>query len=148
MRTVADRNAVGRAHTAETPALHRTGKALALRDALDVDDLARNEVVGRELSADVERRVVGDAEFDELRLGLNLGLAIGTTLRLGDILRLRRAGTQLDGHIAVAFLIAHGDDLTAFEAQDGDGHVAAIILKQAGHPHFLRDHASPHDPYS
>src|SRR3546814_11437573 len=28
MRTVADRNTVGRAHTAETPALHRTGKAL------------------------------------------------------------------------------------------------------------------------
>src|SRR3546814_2252377 len=36
MGTVADRHAVAGAHTAETPALHRTGKTLALRDALDV----------------------------------------------------------------------------------------------------------------
>src|SRR3546814_1440783 len=74
--------------------------------------------------------------------------AIDAALRLRHILRLGRAGTELDGHIAVAVLIAHGDDLTAFEAQDGDGHVAAIVLKQAGHPHFLRDHASPHDLHS
>src|SRR3546814_6596775 len=53
--------------------------------------------------------------------------------------------TELNGHIAVTFFIAHGDDLAAFEAQDSDGHVAAVVLKQAGHPHFLRDHASPHD---
>jgi hypothetical protein len=38
--TVADRHAVGGAHTAEAPALHRTGKALALRVARHVDQLA------------------------------------------------------------------------------------------------------------
>src|SRR3546814_2208850 len=81
MRTVADRNTVGRAHTAETPALHRTGKALTLGHALDVDDLAGDEMVGRQFGADVERRVVGDAEFDELRLGLDFGLAISAALR-------------------------------------------------------------------
>src|SRR3546814_15103254 len=69
-----------------------------------------------------------DAEFDELRLEFDLGLAIGAALRLGDILRLRRSGAQLDGHIAVAFLIANRDDLAAFETQDGDGHVPAIVL--------------------
>src|SRR3546814_15802857 len=52
MRTVADRNTVGRAHTAETPALHRTGKALTLGHALDVDDLAGDEMVGRQFGAD------------------------------------------------------------------------------------------------
>src|SRR3546814_11887390 len=92
MRTVADRNTVGRAHTAETPALHRTGKALTLGHALDVDDLAGDEMVGRQFGADVARRVVGDAEFDELRLGLDFGLAISSALRLGELLRLVRPG--------------------------------------------------------
>src|SRR3546814_4296888 len=95
MCTVADRNTVARAHTAETPALHHTGKALTLGHALDVDDLAGDEMVGRQFGADVERRVVGDAEFDELRLGLDFGLAISAALRLGDILRLGRTGTEL-----------------------------------------------------
>src|SRR3546814_10796042 len=62
MRTVADRNTVGRAHTAETPALHHTGKALTLGHALDVDDLAGDEMVSRQFGADVERRVVGRSE--------------------------------------------------------------------------------------
>src|SRR3546814_3771657 len=79
-------------------------------------------MVGRQFGADVERRVVGDAELDDLRLGLDFGLAESATLRLRNILRLRRAGTELNGHIAVAFLLAHGDELTAFEAKDGDGH--------------------------
>src|SRR3546814_2804357 len=99
--------------------------------ALDVDDLAGDEMVGRQLGADVDRRVVGDAEFDELRLEFDLGLAIGAALRLGDILRLRRSGAQLDGPIAVAFLIANRDDLAAFEPQDGNGHVPALLLKPA-----------------
>src|SRR3546814_12815231 len=62
--------------------------------------LFRAEMVGRQFGADVERRVVGDAEFDELRLGLDFGLAISAALRLGDILRLGRTGTELNGHIA------------------------------------------------
>src|SRR3546814_8168540 len=57
--------------------------------------------LGRQFGADVERRVVGDAEFDELRLGLDFGLAISAALRLGDVLRLGRAGPELNGHIAV-----------------------------------------------
>src|SRR3546814_19777573 len=105
-------------------------------------------MVGRQLGADVDRRVVGDAEFDELRLEFDLGLAIGAALRLGDILRLRRSGPQLDGHIAVAFLIANRDDLATFETQDGDGPVPAIVLKQAGNTHFLPVNATPHAPTS
>src|SRR3546814_8344388 len=49
-------------------------------------------MVGRQFGADGERRVVGDAEFDDLRLGLDFGLAESATLRLRNILRLRRAG--------------------------------------------------------
>src|SRR3546814_14227035 len=106
MGTVADRHAVAGAHTAETPALHRTGKTLALRDALDVDDLAGDEMVGPQLGADVDRRVVGDPEFDELRLEFDLRLRKGAALPLGAILRLRPSGPHPAGHIAAALLLA------------------------------------------
>jgi hypothetical protein len=69
-------------------------------------------------------------------------------LRLGDILRLRNAGTKLHSCITISIYFATGNDLIAFERQDGDGHMAAIILEQAGHSHFLRDHASTHDQIS
>ena len=145
VRTVRDRDAVAGAQAAEAPALHRAGKALALGHALDVDQLAGDEMVGGDLGADVEQRVLVDAELDDLRLGLHLGLAEMAALRLGKVLRLGRAGAELDGVIAVAALLAAGDDLQIVERQDGDGHVAAVVLEQAGHPHFLRDHAGAHD---
>ncbi len=46
VRTVRDRHAVGGAKAAEAPALHRSGKALALRAARYVDHLAGDEMVG------------------------------------------------------------------------------------------------------
>ena len=67
--------------------------------------------------------------------------------RLGEVLRFRGAGAELDRDIAVAIRLAARDDLHAFEAQDGDRHMAAVVLEQAGHPHFLGDHASAHDPF-
>jgi enterochelin esterase-like enzyme len=66
-------------------------------------------------------------------------------LRLGDVLALRRTGAELDGSVAVTTFFADGDDLQAFERQNGDRHVAAVVLEQAGHPQLLRDHASAHD---
>ena len=120
-------------------------KPLPWVHALDVDQLAGDEMVGGELGADVEQRVLGDAELDQLRLGLDLGLAEMAALRLGQVLGLGRAGAELDGGIAVALRLAAADDLDIVERQDGDRHVPAVFLEQAGHPHFLRDHASAHD---
>ena len=145
VRTVRDRDAVGGAQALEAPALHRAGEALALGDALDVDQLAGDEMVGGKLRAHVEQAVFVHAELDDLRLRLHLGLAEMAALRLVEVLGLGRARAELDGGIAVTLLLAAGDNLQIFERQNGDGHVAAVVLEQAGHPHFLRDHAGAHD---
>ena len=112
---------MGGAHAAEAPALHRAGKALALGEALDVDHLAGDEMVGGDLRADVEQRILVDAELGDLRLGLHLGLAEMAALRLGDVLRLGRAGAELDGDIAVAAVLAAGDDLQSSSARTVTG---------------------------
>ena len=136
---------MGRAQTAEAPALHRAGKALALGHAGDVDQLAGDEVIGADVRADVEQRVFGDAELGDLRLGLDLGLAEGGALRLGDILRLRLARAELDGGVAVTIHFTAADDLQLVQLQDGNRHVPTVRLEQAGHSDLLRDHAGAHD---
>ena len=148
VRAVRDGNAVGGAQTAEVPALHGAGKALALRHAGDVDHLAGNEVVGADVRADVEQRVFGDAELGDLRLGLDLGLAESGALRLGDVLGLRLARAELDGGVAVTIHFTTADNLHVFQLQDGNRHVPTVRLEQAGHSDLLRDHAGAHDPYS
>ena len=54
-------------------------------------------------------------------------------------------GAELNGIVAVIVGRALGNDLQIVERQDGDGHMAAVVLEQAGHSHFLRDHAGAHD---
>ena len=88
---------MGGAKTAEAPALHRAGEALALGHARNIDVLAGDEMVRADRRADIEERILGDAEFDHASLQLDLGLAERNALRLGDILRLGLAGAQLDG---------------------------------------------------
>src|SRR3546814_6784097 len=89
-RAVRDRNAVGGAHAAEAPALHAAGETLALRYALDVDNLAGDIMVGGDFGSDVEERVLGDPEFGYARLRLHLRLAEMTALRLAEVLGLGR----------------------------------------------------------
>src|SRR6202012_4768105 len=72
-RTVRDRDAVGGAQTAEVPALHTAGKTLADRSAGDVDELANHEMVGLDLGADRDQRVLRHAEFRDLALRFDLG---------------------------------------------------------------------------
>src|SRR6476469_3032359 len=83
VRAVRDGHAVRRAETAEVPALHGAGEALALSHAGDVDHLAGDEMLRADARADVEQRVFVDAELDDLRLGLDLGLAESGPLWLG-----------------------------------------------------------------
>jgi hypothetical protein len=135
--TVRDGNAVGGAHASEAPALHRAGKALTLGHALDIDHLAGDIMLGRNLCADIEQSVFGYAEFHDARLGLHFGLAEMAALRLGKVFRLGGAGAELDRDITVTIGLTASNHLNIFERQDGDGHVAAVFLEQAGHPIFF-----------
>jgi hypothetical protein len=110
----------------------------------NVDQLASDEVVSGDFGADVEKRILGDAEFDQTRLGFNFRLGEVTALRLGDILGLGNASAQLKGDITVALDFLTCDDLRTLKAEDRDGDVTSVVLEQAGHPDFLSDHASAH----
>src|SRR5208282_525866 len=72
-RAMRDGHAMARPQAAEVPAFHAAGPALAGRDPGDIDILADDEVVGRDLGAHWDQRVVVDAEFGELALGLDFG---------------------------------------------------------------------------
>jgi hypothetical protein len=48
---------------------------------------------------------------------------------------------ELDGIVAITVAGAMRYDLTILQRQDGNRHVAAVLLEQAGHPDFLSDHA-------
>ena len=146
--TVADRNAVGGAHAAETPALHAARKALALRVPGNIDQLARHKVRGSNRRADFEHGIISHTEFADAGLERHLRLGEMFALRLGYILLFRRARAELESDITVALCGADRDDLTLFQRQDGNGHMPAVLLKQAGHSHFPGDHAGAHDPYS
>ena len=102
-------------------------------------------MVGADVRANVEQGVLGDAELDDASLGLDLGFAEGGALRLCDILRLGLAGAKLDGGVAVTVHLAAADDLHVIQLQDGDGHMPAVRLEEAGHSNLLCDHAGAHD---
>src|SRR5690606_25801626 len=105
-----------------------------------------DEVLGTDRRADRKQTVrIINAEFGDALLQRHLCLGEMLTLRLGDVLLFRLASTKLDGEIAVTLTGAVADDLAILERQDGDRHMAAILLRQAGHPDFFSDHATAHD---
>jgi hypothetical protein len=104
-------------------------------------------MIGGDFRADIEQTIFRHAEFGDESLGLDFGLAEVAALRLGDILCLGRASAELNRDIAVTVLFAARHDLDILKHQNGNRHVPAIILEQAGHPHLLSDHASAHDPF-
>ncbi len=82
MCAVRDRSAVRGPAAAEIVPLHRTGKALADRSAGDVDELADDEMIGSDLSADIDEIVGRNAELGDLPLRLNVGAREMTAHRL------------------------------------------------------------------
>src|SRR5215467_8108436 len=62
-RAVRDRHTVRGAQAAEIPALHAAGVAFTNAGAGHVDELADQEMVGGDLSADRDQRVIADAEL-------------------------------------------------------------------------------------
>src|SRR5262245_21395330 len=144
VRAVRDRHAVRGAQPAEVPALHRAGKALADRGAGDVDILADHEVVGHDLGADRDQRVLADPELGDLAFGLDLGHREVSALRLGHVLDLARARAELQCDIAVLVLGAMRDHLALGQPQHRDRHVLTGLGEQAGHPHLLCNHPGTH----
>ena len=144
VRTVGHRDAVRGAKTAEVPALDSAGEALTDRYALDVHALTDNKVVCGDFSANFDQLVLGDTEFRHDALGLDRRLGEVTARGLGSVLRLLGAGAELQGDIAVPLDGPMIDHLTAFELKDGDGHVIAGFIEEAGHAEFLGEDACTH----
>src|ERR1700761_2445220 len=143
-RAVRNRDAVGRAQAGKIPPLHAAGKPLAGRGAGDVDKLADHEMIGGDLGADRNERVVVDAEFGELALGLDLG--DGEMAAIGPVgaLHLTGAGTELQRHIAVLVLGTVADHLAIAETEHRHRHVFAGIGEQPHHADLLREHPGTH----
>ncbi len=124
----------------------RAGETLADGDAGHVDLLARHEVVGRELGAHVDEVVFGHPELGHVALGLDQRLGEMAALGLGGVLGLLGPGAELQGDIAVPLLGALGGDLTALQAEHGDGHMGPRLIEEAGHAQLFGDYAGSHRP--
>src|SRR5580692_4218889 len=98
---VRNRYAVARAQAGEIPALHAAGKALAGRSAGDVDILADDEMIGRDLGADRDQAVVVDPKLRELALGLDLGDGKMAAICAIGALHLAQAGAELKRDVTV-----------------------------------------------
>ena len=144
VRTVRDRDAVGRPQAAEVPALHGAGEALADGLGLDVDLLAGDEMVSRELGAHIHHGVRIDAELGDIGLGFHFKLGERFALSLVGVLGLFGASTQLQGDVAVPLLSPLTHDLTAIQLQDRDWDMRAVFSEDTRHTQFLGDHARAH----
>ncbi len=143
-----DRHAVAGPETAEIVPLHAAGIALADAGAGHVDMLAGDEMRRGDLGADLNERILGDAELGELRLRLDLGFRKMAALRFCHILDLGGPDAELQRGVAVTLLGAVGDHLAVVDAQHRDGDVVALVGEDTAHAELLRDqtgahHASP-----
>ena len=142
---VAHRDAVGGPQAPEPMAFYDPGKPLADGRPGDIDILAADEMVGRELRADLDQRVGADPELGQLPLGLNLGLGEMAAHGLGHVLDLGSTEPELDGRIAVALRGAGRHHLATVDLQHGHGHVRAVFGEDAGHPDLLCDESGSHE---
>src|SRR6185437_6113110 len=143
-RAVRDRHAVGGPQTAEIPALHAAGKTLADRGAGHVYELANHEMVGLDFRADRNQRVLGDAEFRDLALRLDLGDGELASLGLRHVDRLAASRAELQRDIAVLVLGAVAQHLAVAQLQHGHGDMFAGLREDPRHPDLLCDHSGAH----
>ena len=101
-------------------------------------------MAGHQLGADLQHRVLGDAELDELLLRLDLGLGEVTAHRLGHVLHLGLAVAELHRGVLVLLFRADGDNLQLIHLQNGDGHVLSRVVEDAGHADLLGDETATH----
>src|SRR5262245_34467781 len=143
-RAVRNRHAVRGAQAGEIPTLHAAGKALADGNAADIDELARDEVIGGDLGADRNNGIFGHTEFGELALRLDFLLAEIAAVGLAHVVGAARARTELQRHIAILVLGPVGDHLTLREAQHRDRHVLAGFGEHPGHSDLLSNYTRTH----
>ena len=105
-------------------------------------------MIRRDLGADRNERIVIDAEFGELALGLDLGDGEMAAIGLGRRLHLAGAGAELQRDIAVLFLGAVADDLAIGKPQHRHRHMLAGLGEQPRHPDFLRQYPGTHFLFS
>ena len=94
-------------------------------------------MVGGDLGADRDDGILGDAEFRELALRLDLGDGETAALGLRNVLHLGLADADLQRRVAVLVLGPMGDDLAAVDLQDRHRDMFARIREDAGHPDLL-----------
>ncbi len=126
--------------------LHAAGETLADAGAGHVDILAGQEMGRGDLRPDIHQRILGDAEFGQLCLRLDLGLGEMAALRLGHVLDLGIADPELQGGIAVLVLGALCHDLAIVDAQHGHRDVVALVGEDPAHAELLRDQTGAHAP--
>src|SRR5205823_635945 len=120
-------------------------KALALREARHVDDVARGEHVGdRDRLAQAVVVDLLDPEFAE-RGRLWRALRELTELaggRLADLLR--RVGPQLHRDVAVAIDGPQARDGIRLDGEHADAHHGAVVLEDLGHADLAADQSDAH----
>src|SRR6201986_5368041 len=143
-RAVRDRHAVGGAKAAEVPALHAAGKALAYRGAGDVDELADDEMVGLDLGADRDQRVLRYTELRDLALRFDLGDGELATLGLRHVDGPAAARAELQRDVTVLFGRAVAQHLAIAQLQHGHRDMFAGFSEDPRHPDLLCDHSGAH----
>src|SRR5207342_3699738 len=145
-RAVRQRVTVGGVAHLEVPALDRALEALALGDALHVDDLADAEDVRLDLAADLEvAQFLGfDAELPEATAAFDLRLGVVPGERLRQQRGALGAGGHLHGAVAVGFLGLDLGDAVGRSLDDGDGHAAAVFHEEAAHAGLAANDSDGH----
>src|SRR5205085_9911366 len=140
-RTMRYRDTVGGPKPAEIPALHAAGKALADRGAGDVDELADDEMVGLDLGADRDQRVLRHAEFRELALRLDLGDGELAALGLRHVDGLAGTRAELQRDVTVRLVRAVAQHLAIALLQHGQRDMLALLREDPRHPALLCVHS-------
>jgi hypothetical protein len=120
-------------------ALHDTGEALALADRGDVDGVAGDEHVGRQLLADLVPAHVLEAELDQADAGGDVLLGEVPGLGLRQLLGLLLPIGDLQRAVAVALARLDLDDSQRLDAHHGHGHDAIGVVPDLCHADFFAD---------
>ncbi len=128
------------AATGEVPALHDALEALADAGTRDIDELADDEMIRRDLRADIDHVVGADTELRHLPLRLDRGGGEVTAERPRRVADLAQADAKLNGRIAILLDRALRHDLAIVDLEHGDTHLLARFREDAGHADLLCDH--------
>ena len=101
-------------------------------------------MVDRDGRADVDQRIGGNTEFNDLALRLDTRRREMPAHRLADILDLGLADTELQRRISVALFGPRADHLAVVDLEHGDRYVSTVCGEHAGHAHFLCDKTGTH----